>query len=103
MQACDRTELFLGGGEASERLGCASREDVTSIGETATSPGALDQPLAGGGLEQSQVLTRARLADADRGRRGGDASLPVDLDQEPHPGRVPELAQRAVRRHLHYR
>ena len=63
----------------------------------------LDQALAGSRFEEPQVLARAGLADADRRGSGGDASLSFDLDEEAHPGRVPELVQRAGGRHPSYR
>src|SRR5207253_4190241 len=93
LQAGDRTEFLLGGAEAGERLGGAGGEHVAGVGKAAAAAGALDQPLPGGGLEQTQVLARAGLADADRGRRGGDTSLPLDFDQQAHPSGVPELPQ----------
>ena len=89
--------------EAGERLGGAGGEHVAGVGEAAAAAGALDQPLPGGGLEQTQVLARAGLADANRGRRGRDTSLPLYFDQEAHPGGVPELPQSTRRGHIRYR
>ena len=78
-------------------------EDGAGLGQAAPAAVALDEPLAGGGLEQPQVLAGARLADPDRGGRGGDASQALDLDQETHARRVPQLAQSGRRSHLRYR
>ena len=99
----ERAELLFGGAEAGERLGGTGGEHAPGVGQAAAATRALDQPLAGGGLEQSQVLARARLADPDRGCRGGDASLPLDFDQEAHASGVPELAEGAGRGHIVYR
>src|SRR5439155_22112812 len=87
LEAGERAEFLLGGPEAGERLGRTPREDTSRVGQAAAAPGPLDQPLAGGRLEQAQVLAGARLADPDRGRCGGDAALPLDLDEQAHPGR----------------
>jgi hypothetical protein len=76
---------------------------VSGVGQAAAATGALDEALTGGCLEQAQVLARARLADTDRGRCGGDASLALDLDQQAHSRRVPELAERRRRNHIRYR
>src|SRR5205823_13297860 len=103
LQACDRTELLSCRSQAGERLGRAGSEHVPGLGEATATTRALDQPLTGGGFEQAQVLARAGLADADRCGRGGDASLPLDLDEKAHPGRVPELVQCARRAHIRYR
>ena len=103
LQAGDRTKFLLGGAETGERLGGAGGEHVAGVGEAAAAAGALDQPLAGGRLEQSQMLACTRLVDADLGGGGGDASLPLDFDQEAHPCGVPELAQGACPSHVRYR
>ena len=103
LQAGERAEFFLRGAQAGERLCGAGGEDLPGFGQAAATAGSLDQPLAGGSLEQAQVLARARLADSDRGGSGGDASLPLDLDEQAHPRRVPELAEGARRRHTGYR
>ncbi len=103
LEPCERAQLLLGGAQAGERLRSAGRQHVSGLGQAAAAPASLDQPLPGRSLEQTQVLARARLADPDHGRSGGDASLPLDLDQQAHSGGVPELAQGAGRRHIGYR
>src|SRR5207302_72140 len=94
LEARERVELFLGRAQAGERLRRAGGQEVSCLGEPAAATAPLYETLSGCRLEQTQVLARARLADPDRGGRGGDASLPLDLDEQAHARRVPELAQR---------
>ena len=42
------------------------------------------------------MLAGARLADADLSGGGGQTPAPLDLDEEPHPGCVPELRENAA-------
>src|SRR2546430_10437442 len=103
LESSQCAELLFGSAEARESL-CGPRgEHTTRLGETAAAPGALDELLSCSGLEQAEVLARARLADADRRGSRRDAALPVDLDEQTHPRRVPELSQGARGRHFLYR
>jgi len=103
LQSGERTELLVCRAEAGECLRGPCGEDVACLRQLAAAAAALDEALPGCGLEQAQVLARARLADPDRSGGGGHAPLALDLDEQAHPRRVPELAQRARLSHLRYR
>ena len=80
-------------------MGGAAGEHLAGFGQAAAASGSLDEPLAGGGFEQAEVLTCARLSDPDRGGRGREAAVPLDLDEQAHACGVPQLAQHAGRSH----
>src|SRR5262249_30517104 len=103
LQSCDRAELLLCCFEGGKGLGGSCGEHVPRVGEAAAAPCAFDEALARSGLQEPQMLARARLADADRGGGGGDASLSLDFHEQAHSGRVPELVQGGGGRHLCYR
>ena len=92
LQPCECIELLFAGAEAGECLGGAGGEDLPGLGQVTAAAAAFDESLSGCGLEQAEMLARARLADPDRGGRGRDAALALDLDQQAHASRVPELA-----------
>ena len=94
----ERVQLLLAGGERRERLACVRGEHAPGLGQLAAAAVSLDEPLAGGGLEQAQVLARARLSDADGPGGGGNASLPLQLDEQAKTRGVPEERKRAIGR-----
>ena len=96
LESGERVELLLAGGKRRERLACVRGEHAPGLGQPAAAAVSLDEPLAGGGLEKAQVLARARLPDPDRARGGRDASLPLELDEQPQARRVPEERERAI-------
>jgi hypothetical protein len=63
---------------------------MARLGEAAAAPVSLDEALARGCLEQTQVLTCARLADPHCSGGGRDAAPPLDFDEQAEPCRVPE-------------
>ena len=103
----ERVQLLLAGREGRERLARVRREDAAGFRQAAAAAVSLDQPLPGRGLEQTEVGAGARLPDTDRARRPRDAPLPLELDEQPEPGRVPEEGERAIGgadgRHCHFR
>jgi hypothetical protein len=96
LEAGERVELFLPRRQRRQRFGRMVREDAARLRQAAPPPVPLDQALAGRGFEQSEVCARRRLSDPDRLRSGGDASRPLDLDEETEPCRVPEQRERAI-------
>src|SRR5205814_8046478 len=91
LQAGEGGKLLVRGPEGGERLRGAPGQDPARLGQAAAATVALDEALARGGLEQPQMLARAGLADADRLRGRREAPAPLDLDQQAHAVRVPEL------------
>ena len=94
LEAREGVQLLLGGAERRQRLRRVRREDAAGLREPAPAPVALDEAVTRRRLEQPEVLARARLPDADRAGRGGQAPLSLDLDEQSHPGRIPERTER---------
>ena len=89
-------ELLLTRPERRERLRSAAGEDTPGLGELAAATVALDESLPRRKLEEAHVLAHARLADPDSDGRGRERPLAVDLDQHPHPRRVPQRGERRL-------
>ena len=71
-------------------------DDTTRLGQAAATAVTFDEPLAGSGLEQANVLARGRLADADGARGAGDAPFALESDEQPKARGIPEQRQAAI-------
>ena len=96
LEAGERVKFLLAGSQRRERLARARGKHTARLGQAAAATVPLDEPLSSGGLEQAQVLARARLSDPDRPRRSRDASRRLDLDEQPEAGGVPEERERGI-------
>ena len=85
----ERAKLLLAGGERGERLARVGGEDPAGLGEPAPAAVALDEALPAGCLEQAKMLAGARLADPDRTGCSRDASVSLQLDEQPEASGVP--------------
>ena len=94
LQPRELGQLLLGRAEGRQCLRGTHRENLAGLGQPAAAAVALDEALPRRRLQQPQMLARARLADADLARSRREAAETLDLDEQPHAGRVPESSQR---------
>src|SRR5439155_25382212 len=93
LEAGEGAELLLACRERGKGLRRMRGEHATSLGQPAAAAVPLDESLSGRSLECAHVLAGRGLPDAYRLGCRGKASVPVDLDQQAHPRRVPELRE----------
>jgi hypothetical protein len=96
LETGERVQLLLPGSKGRQRLSGVGCQHPSRFGQAADPSVSLHEALPCGGFEQAKVLARRRLPDAHRPRGGRDAALPVELDEQPHPRRVPKQRKRRI-------